>query len=855
MSTSPNFLYSGSEKYADNGDLLNPYLPEPTFVNKVDELLDKSKSAQYIATYLNDLHSVWTPHQGQVPVGQAIFYDHKRRVFVRCGRKWGKQIALDEIILTPKGFIRYGDLQEGDEVFDEQGKVQKVLGLSEINYSPEAYRVTFCNGESILACAEHRWLTYTKLNRKSERRSPGSQTPTVKTTREIRDTLMHGKEYNHSIPYTRPVKFPFIQNPIDPYLLGCWLGDGATHKAGITSVDEEILSAFRDSYGLSHYSKYDYGILGGFITKLRSLGVLGNKHIPHNYLYNSEEERLSLLQGLMDTDGTINKEGTQCSFDNTNKRIIDGVYFLVASLGMKPILHERVGKLNGVEKKKSWRIQFSAMMPVFRLKRKLERLKPLTKTPHHTIISVESVESVPMRCISVSGESHLYLIGKALIPTHNTELLAYFLYRLAGTTPGGQFYYVAPFYNQAAEIIWHPGRLKNFLGKHARKYIEHIYETDRRIVFKNGSFIKLVGSDNHQAGRGFNPDGAVYDEFKDHDYRFHSGFVDNLLPKKAPLLIVGTPPETFDHFFVRTEEDFKFDGRGAYFKMSTWTNPHIDKEELERDKQSAIRKGEWAKYMREIEAEIVPGGANAIFPMFEIPRYDEKGDFIGDSRHVKDHETLLAEVTARGRDYDYYMMWDPGSAITMACLLVAIHKITKKVIILDEVYETNRMKTSTKQVWPVGWEKAMAITKRFDWFMGYDHAAAWFANEVSDTYKKALTPCEKDIGEQKKENKLSVIKDFLLEDLYVVSKNCKNHISEMATYATDEHGKIPKKKDHTIDCIRYIFNAAGIHTLPKTPRTSDAEDGREESLEDDYDFEEDVPPVDINEAFYEFFSS
>lgn len=510
---SSKYLYDGSEKYSEDGDLLNPYLPEPTFENKIQDLRDQQKSAQYVATYLNDLHSVWTPHDGQVPVGHAIFYCHKRRVFVRCGRKWGK-----------------------------------------------------------------------------------------------------------------------------------------------------------------------------------------------------------------------------------------------------------------------------------------------------------------------------------------TELLSYFLYRLAGTTPGGQFYYVAPFYNQAAEIIWHPGRLKNFLGKHAHKYIEHIYETDRRIVFKNGSFIKLVGSDNHQAGRGFNPDGAVYDEFKDHDYRFHEGFVDNLLPKKAPLLIVGTPPETFDHFFVRTEEDFKLDDRGAYFKMSTWTNPHIDKEELERDKQSSLRKGEWAKYMREIEAEIVPGGANAIFPMFEIPRYNEKGDFIGESRHVKNHDSLLREVTSRGRDWDYYMMWDPGSSITMACLLVAIHKVYKKVVVLDEVYVTDRTKTSTKQVWPIGKEKEEAITRRFDWFRGYDHAAAWFNNEVINEYKIGLTPCIKDIGEDKKENKLSTIKDFMLADLYVVSKNCKNHIAEMATYATNDKGKIPKEKDHTIDCLRYIFNAAGIHTCPKTVYPKDAEDNREAVLDADLEYEEDYVP-------------
>lgn len=429
-----------------------------------------------------------------------------------------------------------------------------------------------------------------------------------------------------------------------------------------------------------------------------------------------------------------------------------------------------------------------------------------------------------------------------------TEKLCYTLYRWAGTTPNGQFYYVAPFYNQAAEIIWHPGRLKNFLGPHMGKYIADINETDRRIIFKNGSFIKLVGSDNHQAGRGFNPDGAVYDEFKDHDYRFHEGFVDNLITKKAPLLIVGTPPETFDHFFCRTEEDFKLDVRGAYYKMPTSTNPYIDPEELKREKESAIRKGEWAKYMREIEAEIVPGGSNAIFPMFEIPRYDESGKLVGESRHVKDHETLLNMVQTRARDYDYYLMFDPGSSITMAALLVAIHRGYKQILILDEIYIRERMKTSTKQVYPLAVEKMDAITKRHHWHQGYDHAATWFQVEVANEFGVGLIPCQKDLGT--KEEKLSTIKDFMLADLFLVSKNCKSFISEASTYATDDKGRIPKVNDHLIDCIRYIFNAAGLHTVPKTPMVRN-DDVRIWTEESEYEYEEDIP-FDLYEMEREF---
>lgn len=408
-----------------------------------------------------------------------------------------------------------------------------------------------------------------------------------------------------------------------------------------------------------------------------------------------------------------------------------------------------------------------------------------------------------------------------------TEMSIYTLYRWALTIPNGQFYYVAPFYNQASEIIWKPGRLQNFLVDHNKKidlrakYIDSVHETDKRIIFKNGSFIKLVGSDNYEAGRGFNPDGGIYDEFKDHDYRFHKGFSDNLLAKKAPLLIVGTPPELFDHFFVRTEEDFKQDPRGAYFKKPTHNNPHIDKAELELEKQSAIAKGEWAAYMREIEAEIVPGGANAIFPMLDIPRYDEKGQFLSETRHVKKYSNLYERVSRTYRDWDFHACYDPGSAVCFAIIFSAVNRFTREVVILDEIYETRKAETSTRKIYPRALQKMREICDRATWIETYDYAAAWFQNEVQVEYQRGLMPCVKDLG--KKEVKLSVIKDFLIEDRISFTDRCVKLLGEMATYATDENGKIPKKNDHAIDALRYLFNAAHLNTNERFRKSIDSD--------------------------------
>lgn len=437
-----------------------------------------------------------------------------------------------------------------------------------------------------------------------------------------------------------------------------------------------------------------------------------------------------------------------------------------------------------------------------------------------------------------------------------SEFSIYTLYRWALTRPNGQFYYIAPFYNQAAELLWKPQRLQNFMGNHSHKYIADIAETDRRITFKNGSFIKLVGSDNYEAGRGLNPDGAVIDEFKDIDYRFYTGFEPNLLAKKAPILIVGTPPDTFDHFFVRTEEDFKLDPRGAYFKKPTYTNPYIDKEELDLERKAAEAKGELPKFMREIMAEIVPGGALSIFPMFQSPMVDAAGKFVGETSHVKSAAILEAKISRNYKDYSFYCAFDPGSSVCFGVLFMAVNKYNKQVIILDEIYEKNRNLTTGKLIYP----RAVKIMERYapvaKWQKVYDYAASWFQVEINNEFGVALMPCTKDVN--KKDVALSVIKDFMLaeddakEKLFIVSDKCEKLIWEAANYATDEEGRIPKINDHLMDCLRYNFNSAGLHTVPKE-RRSKSEDIRSWSREDYLDDEE-YEQVDfyqeINEELY-----
>ncbi|MBA3754832.1 MAG: hypothetical protein H0X02_00755 [Nitrosomonas sp.] len=434
-----------------------------------------------------------------------------------------------------------------------------------------------------------------------------------------------------------------------------------------------------------------------------------------------------------------------------------------------------------------------------------------------------------------------------------TELACYILYRIALSKPNQHCYYIAPTYKQAKELVWENGRLPNFLGKLGAKYIEgKPSETEHRIRFKNGSFIKIDGSENYEAYRGINPHAVVYDEYKDFHPKFHEGMEPNLATHEAPIFIFGTPPDTEDHPFCRTEIGIQRDEEGAAFTMPSDTNPYISKKWLENMRETLVARGEWHVWMREYMAEIVPSGALHIFPMFQAPRIAPDGKFEGHTKHVRPHAELMEEILRHPKDYTYHAIYDPASTSCFGHISAAVHKRTKKVTCLEEIYEKNKDKTSSKQIWPRAWAIKDSIMPRRDWWRDvYDYAAAWFANEIKDEYKESMIPCVKDLKD--KVVKLSSIKDFIREDLFFVSDHCPKLVWEMRNYATDEEGKIPKKNDHLIDCLRYLFNDAHLHTTPRT-RFIEPDDIRIRPEDGFPDFEEDLPIdifEDITQEFYD----
>ena len=166
---------------------------------------------------------------------------------------------------------------------------------------------------------------------------------------------------------------------------------------------------------------------GTFTGVLRTLGVLGDKHIPADYLRASEEQRRDLLAGILDTDGYVSRNG-QVQVTLTRKRLVDGVLELVRSLGFRANIIERRAKLNGKDCGPAWIISFTTTTPVFKLARKAAAHEHRGRTPSHLtqyryITDVRAVPSHPVRCIQVAADSGLFLAGPSMIPTHNSALL------------------------------------------------------------------------------------------------------------------------------------------------------------------------------------------------------------------------------------------------------------------------------------------------------------------------------------------------------------------------------------------------------------------------------------------------
>ena len=408
--------------------------------------------------------------------------ERAERMIITGTEGLGKLLRVDEPIPTPDGWTTMGALRPGDTVYGRDGQPCTVTWCSPIEPNPRAYRLTFSDGTSIEADEGHQWITETLAAREAaaqyakksttvkkrgtDQRHKRRHFPTVVTTGEIARTLYarNGQVVNHSIEVTEPIDGPPASLPIDPYVLGVWLGDGTTGTGALTlnRGDAEHFEAVITAAGYTHHRVLSGDRPGsvavridGFGPELRTAGFLGHKHIPTRYLRASAAQRWALLAGLMDTDGHIvASDGTgrgtgaaTCEIALMCKELSADALELVLSLGIKATMRESDARLNGRVVGRRWRIVFQSDRCPFTLPRHVARWQPLRtrRARLRYITSCEPCEPSPMRCIEVDSPDHMYLAGRSFLPTHNSYLitqlatcLAAGLHPFTGTRLGSQ---------------------------------------------------------------------------------------------------------------------------------------------------------------------------------------------------------------------------------------------------------------------------------------------------------------------------------------------------------------------------------------------------------------------------------
>jgi hypothetical protein len=337
-----------------------------------------------------------------------------------------KGLPLETPIFTDSGWKTMGTITISDKVYDKDGNLVNIKNISDIK-NKKCMKLIFDNREEIISDFEHRWLVFKKNgNVKKEM---------VMTTQEIYDYYKNLKKrvsYNIlKIDITKPLNNPKIDLPIDPYVLGVWLGDGHSVDNKITQAnqlvwDEIIRRGYEIGNDLSkgNSGKASTRTVFNLRHSLKKLNLLNNKHIPDIYLLSSFDQRIDLLRGLMDSDGYYNKSRRRFSISTTKKSQIEFATKIISSLGLKSSVIKYNKKLNG-KIIQCYNVEFTTtnFNPFLCRNQEinLSNIKIKNKRTNKCIVSIEEVSSIPTRCIEVDSPTNTFLYGHTFSVTHNTN--------------------------------------------------------------------------------------------------------------------------------------------------------------------------------------------------------------------------------------------------------------------------------------------------------------------------------------------------------------------------------------------------------------------------------------------------
>lgn len=356
----------------------------------------------------------------------------------------GKMAPLDSNVLTPKGWVKMGDIKVGDIIstpFDGNANVTAIFpqGIKDV------YEITTLDGRKCECGLEHLWTIRTRkqIHKYRVGGKKWNYTMTL-TTREIIEMIEKGRKVY--IPTPKAIEFEKKELVIPPYALGVLLGDGSMRDMKnynsliISNTENDIINKFAKLVDYDRikepkgcYSKFIYTKhISKFKEYLSNVGLLTysyERFIPKEYLFSSIEDRMELLKGLIDTDGSIDKKDGCVSYCTTSERMKHDFIELCRGLGYIVTIKEdkREEKYTN---KKCFIISIHTDDIIFSSKKHLERYKSSHENEHkyirsndHVLItSIKKTRTTKCQCLLVDTPKHLYICDD-YITTHNSFAL------------------------------------------------------------------------------------------------------------------------------------------------------------------------------------------------------------------------------------------------------------------------------------------------------------------------------------------------------------------------------------------------------------------------------------------------
>lgn len=358
-------------------------------------------------------------HDAYYKLLNAFAHGEIRKLIIQAPPQHGKLLNINELVPTPNGWKRHGDLKVGDYVFGRDGRHVKVRWVSELMECE--YRVYFNDGTHLDCHGNHEWVVFDRMRKGKER---------IIETKEMASSCLwigkrgeRGSRIRYSVDAPVCVEYPTHDVPLDPYTFGAWLSDGKSSSPiiHIGKNDLEIIERIPYPTNENKGTTTRPFHIGGIATALKPF--LNNKHIPECYRINSVQVRKEIIAGLIDTDGYVYPANGRVTISNTNKAIIDGAAEILRSLGENVATGEFEPTLSssGVQGiKKVYQLCFnpSTDYPTVVPRKKINRIISASR---RKIIDIEYIgeKGGVGNCIEVEGG--IYLAGKTFIPTHNSQ--------------------------------------------------------------------------------------------------------------------------------------------------------------------------------------------------------------------------------------------------------------------------------------------------------------------------------------------------------------------------------------------------------------------------------------------------